>query len=80
MSYLYIAHCFQHDDIYVYAQPSFHSCQEKYVTRWTQIHDKHGSGALLKSLVLVVLLSSGEQSISRPFVLSALAISEWETR
>ena len=30
--------------------------------------------------VLVVWWSSGEQSISRPFVLSALVISEWEAR
>ena len=38
--YSYIAHCFQHSDIYVYAQP-FHSCQEKCVARWTQTHGKH---------------------------------------
>ena len=30
--------------------------------------------------VLVVWWRSGGQSISRPFVLSALVISEWETR
>ena len=45
----------------------FHSCQEKSVARWTQIHGKHGSGALLNPLVVVVLWNSGEQSISRPF-------------
>ena len=61
------------------AQP-FRSCQEKCVARWTQKHGKHGSGALLNPLVLVVWWSSGEQSISRPFVLSALVINEWETR
>ena len=30
----------------------FHSCQEKRVARWTQIHGKHGSGALLNPLRL----------------------------
>ena len=33
----------------------------------------------MNPLVLVVWWTSGEQSISRPFVLSALVISEWET-
>ena len=61
------------------AQP-FHRCQEKCVARRTQKHGKHGSGALLNPLVLVVWWSSGEQSISRPFVLSALVMSEWEAR
>ena len=37
----------------------FHSCREKCVARWTQIHGKHGSAALLSSfpLLLVVVLA-----------------------
>ena len=45
------------------AQP-FHNCQEKWLARWTQKHGKHGSGALLNSLVLDVWWSSGEQHLS----------------
>ena len=58
MSYLYIAHCFQHNDIYVYAQP-FPQLSRKCVARWTQIHCKHGCGAPLSSfpLLLVVVLA-----------------------
>ena len=78
--HLYILDIIDSVDSHQCIAQSFHSCQEKCVARWTQKHGKHGCGALLNPLVLVVLWSSGEQSISRPFFLSALAISEWETR
>ena len=45
-----------------------------------QKHGKHGSGTLLNPRVFVVWWSSGEQSISRPFVLSVLVKGEWEAR
>ena len=76
--HLYILDIIDSVDSHQCVAQLFHNCQEKCVARWTQKHGKHGSGALLNPRDFVVWWSSGEQSISRPFVLSALVISECE--
>ena len=58
--YLYIAHCFQHNDIYVMHSPLVSSKKViPYAQDTEQKHGKHGSGAPLSSfrLLLVVVLA-----------------------